>query len=204
MRSVAAVPGRIRRVIRIPVPRPGGWRITITTRYGDRRSAIAWARHPGGRLRLLAVGDSEMQILDGFVAQDLASHRVSVTSDARISTGLTSPFVFNWEAHARGQASALRPDVTVMFIGANDGFGVSGPNHHPVTCCSSAWSAGYAEPWAPKLLRRSPRSSTARISAGPALPTLAPIHASPLAGSIASAVSCKRGSTWMVETPSLP
>jgi lysophospholipase L1-like esterase len=138
-------PGQSRRVVRIPVPRPGGWRITVTTRYGYRRSGVAWARHPSGRLRLLAVGDSEMQILDDFIAQDLAPHRVSVISDARISTGLTSPFVFNWEAHARRQASALRPDVTVMFIGANDGFGVSGPSHHPVTCCNSSWSAGYAD-----------------------------------------------------------
>jgi hypothetical protein len=86
-----------------------------------------------------------MQILDGFIAQDLAPHHVEVTSDARISTGLTKPFMFNWEAHARQQAATVRPDVTVVFIGANDGYSVPGPDGQAIGCCTAAWSGGYAE-----------------------------------------------------------
>jgi lysophospholipase L1-like esterase len=137
-------PGQSRRLVGIPVPRPGGWRLGVFTKFGYRKRATVWVSHPGGRISLLAVGDSEMQILDGFIAQDLAPHGVRVSSDARISTGLTNPSFFNWQAHARRQASTLRPDATVMFIGANDGFSVSGPGGRPVGCCSAAWSAGYA------------------------------------------------------------
>jgi hypothetical protein len=85
-----------------------------------------------------------MQILDDLLGQDLGSHRVSVISDARISTGLTNSFFFNWQTEARRLAQSLQPDVTVIFIGANDGFAVPGPGGKPVACCGSAWSAGYA------------------------------------------------------------
>jgi hypothetical protein len=38
----------------------------------------------------------------------------------------------------------VAPDVTVIFMGANDGFSVNGAHGQPVGCCSAAWSAGYA------------------------------------------------------------
>jgi uncharacterized protein len=85
-----------------------------------------------------------MQVLDDFLAQDLGAHGVDVTKDARISTGLTKPFFFDWQGHARQQATTLRPDATVMFIGANDGFSATGPRGAPVPCCGPSWSAGYA------------------------------------------------------------
>jgi hypothetical protein len=116
----------------------------VGTRYGPAETAVIWAMHPGGRIRLLAAGDSEMQILDGFIGQHLSRYRVSVTSDARISTGLTNPSFFSWPHHALQQARSLRPDVTVLFMGANDGFSVTGDHGQPVGCCGAAWSAGYA------------------------------------------------------------
>jgi hypothetical protein len=85
-----------------------------------------------------------MQILDNFIAQDASRYRVGVTSDARISTGLTNSFFFDWPRHARQQAATIRPDATVFFIGANDGFSVAGKRGQAVGCCGSAWSAGYA------------------------------------------------------------
>jgi hypothetical protein len=85
-----------------------------------------------------------MQILDDFIVHDIAPYHVTVTSDARISTGLTNSFFFSWPLHAERQAPALRPDVTVFFMGANDGFAVRGPSGHQVPCCGAAWSAGYA------------------------------------------------------------
>ena len=80
-----------------------------------------WAEHASGRLRMYAAGDSEMQFLDGFLRQDLAPRGVGVREDARISTGLTKPFFFDWQAQARGQARSFEPDVSVVFMGANDG-----------------------------------------------------------------------------------
>jgi hypothetical protein len=134
---------RSRRVA-VPVPRPGGWVITVNTPAGRPVARTVWVEHRGGRIRLLAVGDSEMQILDDLIGQDLASHRVGVTGDARISTGLTNASLFNWQAEARRQAGTVRPDVSVVFIGANDGFSTAGPGGRAVSCCDAQWSHGYA------------------------------------------------------------
>jgi hypothetical protein len=135
--------GRPNRMVRIPVARPGGWRVSVRSHYGLRKDRQIWVSHPG-RIRLLAAGDSEMQILDTFIGQDVGRYGVSVTSDARISTGLTNSFFFDWPRHARAQAATLHPDATVFFIGANDGFGVTGPAGHQVGCCGADWAAGYA------------------------------------------------------------
>jgi hypothetical protein len=140
---LAAGEGKL--AVAIPTPRPGGWRISVETSYGFKHRALVWVSHPGGRIRLLAAGDSEMQILDTFLARELAGHRVNVTSDARISTGLSNPFFFSWPGHAARQAPVLRPDVTVLVMGANEGYSVTGAGGHSIACCSAAWSAGYAD-----------------------------------------------------------
>lgn len=132
------------RTVRLPVPRPGGWLVQIRNGSDPAVERLVWVSHRGGFIRLLAAGDSEMQILDDDIAQDLGPHRVRVSSDARISTGLTNSFFFDWPAHAARQARSLRPDVTVIFIGANDGFPVRGPGGRRYGCCGAGWSAGYA------------------------------------------------------------
>ena len=83
------------------------------------------ARPPSGRLRLLATGDSMIQIIDCYLQQRLGSRGVRVRSDARICTGISKPSLLDWQAQARRQA-ARRPDVVVMFLGANDGFPMGG------------------------------------------------------------------------------
>jgi len=103
----------------------------------------AFAR--AGHLRLLATGDSMIQIVDSFLEQRLESRRgTSVRSDARISTGLSKPFALDWVKRAREQAQSLHPDVTVMFIGANDGFAMRTAAGASVACCGAGWVAEYA------------------------------------------------------------
>ena len=99
---------------------------TITVRRtGQRRIRFKRVvrRTRGTRLRILATGDSMIQIVDSFMKQRLNPlPGVGVRSDAHISTGISKAFLFDWNAHARRTARSYRPDVTVMFIGANDGF----------------------------------------------------------------------------------
>jgi len=93
-----------------------------------------------GRLRLLATGDSMIQVIDGYLKRRLDGRpRTSVRSDAHISTGISKPAGLNWVAKARSQAREIKPDVTVMFLGANDGFPIAGAR-----CCVEAWVAQYA------------------------------------------------------------
>lgn len=102
------------------------------------------ARRPAftrlGRLRLLATGDSMIQIVDSYLEQRLGRRRgVSVRSDAHIGSGISKPAMFDWVRKARGQSSGFKPDVTVVFLGANDGFPLAGAD-----CCEQAWVAAYA------------------------------------------------------------
>jgi hypothetical protein len=128
----------------VPLPRPGGWIVTVSPRHAPPYTRTIWAAQPGG-LTLLAAGDSEMQILDSLLAQDLAPYGVHVSSDARQSTGLENERSFDWQREAALDASRVRPAVTVIFMGANDGFALDTPNGQ-VPCCGPAWSQLYAEP----------------------------------------------------------
>jgi hypothetical protein len=129
------VPARVR----LPVRRAGVGRVAVSgAGFAIRERLETRRRH--APLRLLATGDSMIQIIDSLLKQRLQPrHKAHVTSDARISTGISKSFMFNWVRHARAETSRLRPQVTVMFIGANDGFPIG-----RAQCCGPAWIAAYA------------------------------------------------------------
>ena len=126
------------RPVRVDALRPGGYRITARTPYQRLRRAMR-ATPRGGRLKVLATGDSMIQIIDSYLQQRIGSGRTRVRSDAHISTGISKPSLLDWPAHAMRRARGLRPDVIVMFLGANDGFAMRG-----AACCGRAWRAEYA------------------------------------------------------------
>ncbi len=96
------------------------------------------------RLRLLATGDSMIQIVDGDLAQRLHGRRgTTVRSDAHIGSGLTKPSELDWLRKARGQASGFKPDVTVVFLGANDGYPLRATGGARAGCCGPAWVKAY-------------------------------------------------------------
>ncbi|HTN25551.1 MAG TPA: GDSL-type esterase/lipase family protein [Solirubrobacteraceae bacterium] len=96
-------------------------------------------------LRLLATGDSMIQIVDGFLKAGLADRRATVVrSDAHISTGISKLGMLDWLHKAREQASSFKPDVTVITLGANDGFPMKTPSGASVGCCGAGWIAEYA------------------------------------------------------------
>ena len=96
--------------------------MTVATRGAPRARRVAIVRRRGGRLRILATGDSMIQILDSFLQQRLQRGRVRVRKESHISTGISKPSMLNWNNKARSQARGVRPDASVVFLGANDGF----------------------------------------------------------------------------------
>ena len=110
---------------------------------GTERQPVPASARAGGTV--LATGDSTIQIVDSFLARRLERRAgVRVVSDARISTGLSKPAVLNWPLHASGQMRRYRPRVTVISIGANDGFPFRGRSGRSVGCCGRAWRIRYA------------------------------------------------------------
>lgn len=134
-RRVSLRRGRMHGHVRFLAQRPGPWRVSVR---GSRQRTVV-VRRRGGPFRVLATGDSMIQVVDAHLGRALRARRGSVRSDAHISTGITKPFLMDWLAHARGSAGSVKPDVTVVFLGANDGFPLDG-----AACCSGRWIEGYA------------------------------------------------------------
>ncbi len=136
--------GRLKRDARltrtaVATPRPGRWTLRVTPAHwtGPARERLR-VRPRAGALDLIATGDSMIQIVDGDLKTGLKG-RARVRSDAHISTGISKPSLLDWPVHAARQARRAKADVTVMFLGANDGF-----NFGKAGCCGAAWQAIYA------------------------------------------------------------
>jgi hypothetical protein len=144
-RTLRLAAGQTRAAFRFHPPRSGRYQVTVEGPAGPPARRVLVVGPPTRRLKVLATGDSMIQIIDGDLQRRLADHGpITVRSDAHISTGISKPLAFDWIAHARGSARALHPDVTVMFVGANDGFPMGTPTGRKVPCCAEAWVAEYA------------------------------------------------------------
>jgi hypothetical protein len=95
------------------------------------------------RGRVLATGDSMIQIVDGFLARSLAPRHFRVRSDAHVGTGLSKPFLLDWVRHSRSLARSYRPTASVVFMGANEGFPLTWQGRRRL-CCSRPWRQAYA------------------------------------------------------------
>jgi hypothetical protein len=136
-RRVTVRAGRDATPLRLSPSRAGGAALVVADPY---QQMVLRLHVLGSRPLLLATGDSEMQVLDDDLASDLSGGLgARVVSDARQSTAISSPFFFNWPAHAVGQAQGEHPDIVAMFLGGNEGFRLGGAE-----CCGADWSRAYA------------------------------------------------------------
>ena len=137
----------------------GDW--VAELRLGDRRVARAVvAVGRGGPAAgaappaVLATGDSTMQGIDGFLADELGD-AASVVSDVRIGTALSKsgqpglpgaddPAAIGWALLAGEQVARLRPRATVVSLGAAEGFAMTVAGGGRVECCGEAWTQEYS------------------------------------------------------------
>lgn len=93
---------------------------------------------------LLVTGDSMSMPLDADLAQQLAPKGVRVIRDPHIGTGISKSIIVDWGRLSVSQVAQNHPDAVVVFIGANEGWPMSGPNGRQVQCCGADWAAIYA------------------------------------------------------------
>jgi lysophospholipase L1-like esterase len=93
--------------------------------------------------RLLVTGDSLSTPLDIEIAQKLADQGggVQVTRDPHLASGISNTGLVDWGQLSSTQAANDDPDAVVLFIGANEGYPMPGPNGAQVSCCGSGWEA---------------------------------------------------------------
>jgi hypothetical protein len=111
------------------------YRVQATVAVGVRRAATPVLP------TLLATGDSTMGGVDSFLADDLGA-RANVVSD--VVPGFAISLADGWATIATAQVRRLRPSVTVISLGANEGFPMVAADGTKHACCDAAWVAEYA------------------------------------------------------------
>jgi hypothetical protein len=93
---------------------------------------------------LLVTGDSMSMPLDSDIARLLAPKGVHVIQDPHVGSGISNTLLVDWAKLAALQVREDHPDAVVIFIGANEGFPMTGPEGRQVECCGTDWAAIYA------------------------------------------------------------
>jgi hypothetical protein len=113
-----------------------GHRVAASIAVGGTRGAVTPPTLP----RLLATGDSTMQGIDNFLADDM-SGVATVRSAVRPGTAISK--LDPWALPAARDTRRQRQDVSVISIGANDAWPMTTPAAATVTCCGDPWVAEY-------------------------------------------------------------
>jgi hypothetical protein len=93
--------------------------------------------------RLLVTGDSLSTPLDIEIARKFADRGsgVQVKREPHLATGISNTGLVDWSRLSSTQAANDDPDAVVLFIGANEGYPMPGPNGAQVSCCGPQWEA---------------------------------------------------------------
>ena len=137
-RAVAVLSRRFRAAQR------GRWRVELRVRGHSVRATVAVGGEAAAMPalpKLLATGDSTMQGIDNFLADDLAASH-DVRSGVRPGTGISK--LNPWARIAARDVRRLHPSVTVVSIGANDAWPMTTAVGLERVCCGQPWVAEYA------------------------------------------------------------
>ncbi|MBR3927171.1 MAG: DUF459 domain-containing protein [Akkermansia sp.] len=96
--------------------------------------------------RIMLMGDSLMEDLGPATHRALRKRQgLHFLLAARFSTGLTRPDYFNWPEHMERVVNEKRPDLIVVFMGANDAMPIrhNGRTQHPTY--GAPWCEAYKE-----------------------------------------------------------
>ena len=125
--------------------RPSGrWRVELRFRGHRVRRTVAVGDNVGATPRppvVLVTGDSIMQGIDGFLADELGDG-ATVVSDIRPGTGIAKP-LGPWATLARTQTSRRQQAATVVSLGVVDRFPLHPPGGGELAYCGPGWVAEY-------------------------------------------------------------
>jgi lysophospholipase L1-like esterase len=93
---------------------------------------------------LLITGDSLSTPLDLELGQRLAPDGIDVIRDPHLATGISRDDLVDWAQLSATQVAEDHPDAVVIFIGANEGLSMPGPDGKDVSCCGPEWAAIWA------------------------------------------------------------
>jgi uncharacterized protein len=97
-------------------------------------------------LRMVVVGDSFSQGVGEAMSRLVSLRLVDIQSRGVISSGLTRPDFFNWQAQYTGIVDRFKPQVSIVMMGGNDGQTMTtiGSKELIPLAQSDKWRATYA------------------------------------------------------------
>lgn len=113
----------------------------------DAFSSVAIGAKPPAKLplgTLLITGDSLSQPLDTELGRELSDEGVKVVRDAKLGSGISKTDIVDWGRLSVTQTEKEEPDAVIMFMGANEGFPMKGPDGKELDCCTAEWASVYA------------------------------------------------------------
>jgi lysophospholipase L1-like esterase len=144
-RRVVLVAGARVATRRLRPAAPGRWRVELRVRGHRVRAVIAVGvglRTPAlaAPPTLLATGDSTMQGVESFLADDLGA-AATVVADVR--PGIAISRRDELLPVARSQVARVQPRTTVVSIGAIEGYRMTAADGRVHDCCDEAWVTEY-------------------------------------------------------------
>ena len=128
----------------VRVTKRGRWRVELRVAGHTTRATIAVGVAPAAATAplptLLATGDSMMDGLSGFLSDELGDER-NVVSEVEPGIGISHSDAF--QPMAVRLVKRLRPQTTVVAIGANEGWPMQGADGAQHECCDDEWVAEY-------------------------------------------------------------
>jgi hypothetical protein len=98
------------------------------------------------KLRIVVVGDSLAQGLGFYLDRVTAPQLTIVSSQGRISSGLSREDYLNWPAEMHHIMDVFHPDLVIVMIGENDNQSLTTPSGHLQTeIGTGAWPPGYQQ-----------------------------------------------------------
>ncbi|HEX8158073.1 MAG TPA: hypothetical protein VF526_11870 [Solirubrobacteraceae bacterium] len=155
----------LRRAVAVAVRRyrarsRGRWRVELRVKDSTLRDSLQVGGHGGARtkapMKVLATGDSMMQGVDSFLADELGD-AADVRSDVLPGSQISRRTF--WARHSASQTKRLKQDLTVISIGAaSDGLPLANRTGALQSCCE--------EPWLHQYTRRVRRMMRTYLQAG--------------------------------------
>jgi hypothetical protein len=139
--------GAPRSTLPVTLTRDGRWTLDLVLGRSHLRRTLSAGlpAEPGAgaaRPVMLVTGDSTVQGIDTALG-DRLRNSVHLLRDFRPGSGI-SHAPDRWTAYAAREAKRYRPRITVISVGAADGYPMRRPDGTTVACCSDAWRAEYA------------------------------------------------------------
>lgn len=140
---------RLRRAISVATRRfragtSGRWHVELRFRGHRLRRSVAVGAGVGSTApppTVLTTGDSSMQGIDSFLADELGD-AATVESDVRPGTGIAKP-LGPWADLARTQTRRFHQIAAVVSLGVVDGFPLHARDATTQACCGAGWIAEY-------------------------------------------------------------